>query len=80
MDDAVVGAHLSERITAGSCPLIDGDRCCFLACDFDKGSWALDALAFLDVCNDVGVPACLERRHSGNGAHVWVFFDKPVEA
>jgi len=80
LDDEVVGAHLSGRITAGVYPLIDGDRCCFLACDFDKGSWLLDALAFLEVCNDVGVPACLERSRSGNGAHVWVFFDQPVKA
>jgi len=80
MDDAVIGAHLSGRIAAGVYPLVDGDRCWFLACDFDKGSWVLDALAFLEVCNDVGVPACLERSRSGNGAHVWVFFDEPVEA
>jgi len=37
-------------------------------------------LAFLEVCDDVGVPACLERSRSGNGADVWVFFDEPVEA
>jgi superfamily II DNA or RNA helicase len=80
MDDTVVGAHLSGKITAGVYPLIDGDRCCFLACDFDKGSWVLDALAFLEVCDDFGVPACLERSRSGNGAHVWVFFEEPVEA
>ena len=80
MDDAVIGEHLSGRVTAGVYPLIDGDRCCFVACDFDKGSWLLDALAFLEVCNDVGVPACLERSRSGDGAHVWIFFDQPVEA
>ncbi len=80
LDDAVVGAHLQGHITAGVYPLIDGDRCCFLACDFDKGSWALDARAFLEVCSDAGVPACLERSRSGNGAHVWVFFEEPLEA
>jgi len=80
MDDAVTGAHLSGRITAGVYPLIDGDRCWFLACDFDKGGWVLDASAFLEVCGEVGVPACIERSRSGNGAHVWVFFDEPVEA
>lgn len=80
IDDLVVSAHLSGQITAGVYPLIDGDRCCFLACDFDKGTWSLDALAFLEVCNDMGVPAALERSRSGNGAHVWVFFDKPVES
>lgn len=80
MDDEVVGAHLSGHITAGVYPLIDGDRCCFLVCDFDKGTWMLDALAFLEVCSDVGVPACLERSRSGNGAHIWVFFEEPIAA
>ena len=80
MDDSVIEAHLSGRLVAGVYPLIDGDRCCFLACDFDKGSWLLDALAFLEVCEEVGVPACLERSRSGNGAHVWIFFEEPVEA
>lgn len=80
VDDAVVEAHLSGRIAAGVYPLIDGDRCWFLACDFDKGTWALDALAFLEVCTENGVPAALERSRSGNGAHVWVCFDEQVEA
>ncbi len=40
MDDDVVRSHLSGRITAGVYPLVDGDRCLFLACDFDKASWA----------------------------------------
>lgn len=80
VDDAVIAAHLSGRITAGVYPLIGGDRCWFLACDFDKGSWALDALGFPEVCTEAGVPAALERSRSGNGAHVWMFFEEPVEA
>ena len=80
LDDSVIQAHLSGQVTAGVYPLIDGDRCCFLACDFDKGTWLLDALAFLEACNDNGVPACLERLRSGNGAHVWIMFEEPVEA
>jgi hypothetical protein len=51
-----------------------------LACDFDSGSWVLDALAYLDACHRVGVPAALERSRSGDGAHVWLFFDGPVPA
>jgi len=80
LDDEVISSHLAGRVTAGVYPLIDGDKCRFLACDFDKGSWTLDALAFLGVCTEVGVPAVLERSRSGNGAHVWIFFEEPVAA
>jgi hypothetical protein len=40
-DDAVVSSHLGGRLTAGIYPLVDGDRCWLLACDFDKATWAL---------------------------------------
>lgn len=80
LDDAAITAHLSGGRTLGVYPLVEGDRCRFLACDFDNRSWLLDALAFVEVCGDAGVPAALERSRSGNGAHVWIFFDRPVEA
>ena len=80
LDDEVISSHLAGKVTAGVYPLIDGDKCRFLACDFDKGSWTLDALAFLGVCAEVGVPAVFERSRSGNGAHVWIFFEQPVAA
>jgi superfamily II DNA or RNA helicase len=80
LDDAAVAAHLSGHRTLGVYPLIEGDRCRFLACDFDQRSWLLDFLAFVEVCADAGVPAALERSRSGNGAHVWIFFENPVEA
>ena len=34
----------------------------------------------MDTCRLEEVPAALERSRSGNGAHVWIFFDKPVPA
>lgn len=76
----IVAAHLTGRETIGLYPLLPGDACLLLACDFDGSTWALDALAYLDACGDVGVPAALERSRSGNGAHVWVFFTAPVAA
>ena len=75
LTDDVFEAHLAGRETVGIYPLLRGDQCALLACDFDQGTWALDALAYLDACHANGVPAVLERSRSGNGAHVWVFFD-----
>ena len=76
----VFRAHLEGRTTIGIYPLLRGDACTLLACDFDKGTWLLDALAYLDACQANGIPAALERSRSGNGGHVWVFFDSPVAA
>jgi superfamily II DNA or RNA helicase len=80
LTDEVFAAHLKGRMTVGIYPLLRGDTCGLLACDFDKGSWLLDALAYLDACHAHGVPAALERSRSGNGGHVWVFFEGMVRA
>ena len=80
LTDDVLVSHLRGDVAIGIYPLMRGDTCKLLACDFDGGSWALDALAFLDQCHAAGVPAVLERSRSGDGAHVWVFFDHPVAA
>jgi hypothetical protein len=80
VDDALISSHLAGRATVGVYPLIEGDRCWFLACDFDKGSWALDSRAILEVCAEVGVPAALERSRSGNGGHARIFFEQLIAA
>ncbi len=80
LTDEVIASHLRGDATIGIYPLLRGDTCTLLACDFDDGSWALDALAFMDQCHAAGVPAVLERSRSGDGAHVWVFFSQPVPA
>ena len=80
LSDEVLAAHLRGEVTIGVYPLLRGDTCTLLACDFDGGSWVLDALAYLDGCHGAGVPAALERSRSGDGAHVWVFFDGAVAA
>ena len=80
LTEEVFASHLRGSTTVGTYPLLRGDTCRLLACDFDKGTWALDALAYLDACHANGVPAALERSRSGNGGHVWVFFDGAVPA
>ena len=80
LTDDVILSHLTGGTIIGVYPLLQDDTCWFLACDFDKNGWALDALAFLNVCKDYGVPAYLERSRSGNGGHVWIFFCTPAPA
>jgi len=52
----------------------------FLAADFDKENWREDASAFLATCSRFSIPTALERSRSGNGAHVWFFFEETVPA
>lgn len=76
----VLTAHLSGEVHVGLYPLLDGDRCCWLAVDFDGPAAMLDALAYLKAARSVGVPAALEVSRSGTGAHAWSFFTDPVPA
>ena len=76
----VLAAHLSGHAHVGLYPLLDGDRCWWLAADFDGPAAMLDALAYLKAARALGVPAALEVSRSGVGAHAWVFFTAPVQA
>jgi len=78
-DDAIRN-HLTGKQTVGIYPLLPDDTCWFLALDFDKKSWLADAAAFVATCKRFQVPSAVERSRSGNGAHVWIFFDRPVSA
>jgi superfamily II DNA or RNA helicase len=78
--DEVIRDHLIGKHIIGVYPLLLDETCWFLAIDFDKKTWQEDVVAFLEVCREMGVPAALERSRSGQGGHVWIFFDRPTEA
>ncbi len=80
LSDAVIYDHLAGQHTVGVYPLLEDDRCCFLAVDFDEADWREDARAFMQSCAELGVPAALEISRSGQGAHAWVFFASRVPA
>ena len=80
LTDDVLREHLEGKQTIGVYPLLLDETCWFLAVDFDKKSWQDDASAFLETCRAVGVPAALERSRSGNGGHVWIFFERGIPA
>ncbi|REK24471.1 MAG: DUF559 domain-containing protein [Planctomycetota bacterium] len=84
-DDAVRW-HLSgwddtgREFVMGVYPLLRDETCFFLAIDLDKQNWREDARAVMETCRRLGLPAALERSRSGNGGHLWLFFDEAVPA
>ncbi|MEL7590828.1 MAG: DEAD/DEAH box helicase family protein [Anaerolineaceae bacterium] len=89
VSDEIIRNHLKGNdpndrsgrdFTMGVYPLLADESCWFLAADFDKSTWTEDAKTFLETCVSYQVPAVLERSRSGNGGHVWIFFETPVPA
>ena len=80
LTDEVIYKHLAGYQTLGTYPLLNDDTCNFLAVDFDESDWKEDALAFVQSCTELGVPSALEVSRSGEGVHVWIFFDRRVSA
>lgn len=80
--DEVIQWHLSGKdargrdFVMGLYSMLLDETCFFLVADFDKASWQKDAVAFLKTCQQMNLPAALERSRSGKGAHVWLFFLK----
>lgn len=84
--DEVVRWHLCGKddngraFVMGVYPMLPDETCFFIAADFDKASWRDDVAAFMRTCRDLNVPVALERSRSGNGGHVWSFFDDAIPA
>jgi len=51
-----------------------------LVADFDKEGWQRETALYRDACRSFGLCPAVERSRSGNGAHVWLFFEEPVDA
>ena len=78
--DEQIQKHLEGFHQIGIYPLLQDNTTWFLVADFDKANWQKESVTFLKICQENEIPAYLERSRSGNGGHVWVFFDKPYPA
>ena len=70
------------------------DTCRFIVFDFDNHEkdaekndfantddlWKEEVDSLRRICDINGIDALVERSRSGRGAHLWIFFQKPIEA
>ncbi len=85
LTDGDLFAHLAgkdkyARDVVGVYPMLTDETCAFCCVDFDDEGFQNAAIAFRSVCSNNKVPAYIERSRSGEGAHVWIFFETPITA
>ena len=76
--------HMYGNSPIGIYPLLENDTSYFLSLDFDdkdsNKDIKSDVLVFASVCDKYEVPIAIERSRSGNGIHIWIFFDTNIKA
>ena len=75
LTDIILLYHLSGKETIGIYPILPDNTSYFIAADFDEANWKIDSQKFVSECSKVNLQAYIEISRSGNGAHVWIFFD-----
>ncbi|MFA5020668.1 MAG: DEAD/DEAH box helicase family protein [Patescibacteria group bacterium] len=75
LDDYYIGQHLRGQKIYGIYPLLEDNQSYFIAADFDGKNWKKDALKYLENCLKYNLSVYIERSKSGNGGHVWIFFE-----
>lgn len=92
--DHLLGYREDGADVLGIYPLLADGTCRFLVFDFDnheKGAestdfaniddeWHDEVDALRLICERNGITPLVERSRSGRGAHVWIFFRKPIAA
>jgi hypothetical protein len=64
----------------GVYPMLLDEFCHFLALDMDGEGWQEDAASLADIVHRLELPVALERSRSGNGGHLWFFFEQAIPA
>ena len=80
LDKQVVARHLAGKEVAGVYPMLPDETCWFVSIDFDDKGWKDDVSVVRAACKRKGIPVAVERSRSGNGAHIWIFFNAPISA
>ncbi|SHI02770.1 hypothetical protein SAMN02745229_01298 [Butyrivibrio fibrisolvens DSM 3071] len=90
----MMGNKVDASDVLGMYPLFPDETINFLVFDFDchdeaicgddganqDAEWMQEVNAFRQICEDNDIPILVERSRSGKGAHIWMFFEKPILA
>lgn len=80
IDDNIIQKHLEGKIRLGSYAVINQTMAKFLVIDLDKASFIEDTRAINQICKELKIIPLIELSKSGNGIHLWFFFDGLVLA
>jgi len=78
-EDAIMN-HLSGKETIGVYALLEDNTSHFIAADFDEENWKESILKLHQTCLKFEIPSYIERSRSGNGGHLWIFFEENLPA
>ena len=93
LDDKYFYNHLAgkdelARDVIGLYPLLPQNLCRFLTIDFDAHApnanisepWKSDILSVHKTSSELNIPSYMEISRSGNGGHLWFFFEENISA
>ena len=72
--------HLLGKYVLGLYPMTSNDTCFLLVMDFDELTWSKDIKIVIKICYENNIPVYAERSRSGNGCHLWFFFEEEIKA
>jgi len=78
--DEAIQNHLTGKETIGVYPLLEDNTSHFIAADFDEENWKESIQKLYSALIKFEIPAYIERSRSGNGGHLWVFFEENLPA
>ena len=80
LSNATYERHWSGEEFIGIYPLLPDNTSNFIAADFDKDNWRDHILSFSKTCSEYELDHLLEKSRSGNGGHLWIFFNAAYPA